>query len=300
MVKKFLKIITINIFLIIFLFIGFEIYFYKKDTDFLKKNFLSNQSYHSFKKEPFENKFKYFYKEVMRKPVGLNYKKKPILFLGCSYAYGEHLNDEETISYKVSEKTKRPVYNWSCMAGGIQHVYYVIDKMPKITPEPEYIFYLYFSDHLRRMYTNVYKVDCYENLQYRLKDGKLEKKDNRYNIFDNSYFLSNIKDYILLNYYKNTKNSHNLFIVYATHLKNRIKELYPKTKFIIVVYDEMPYRLFQELKNNGIEVIYIYKCTDINLEDEKYKLPKEKDFNQHPNGLTWDVVSDIIVNEYNL
>jgi len=297
--KKTLGIIIINIFLIVFLFVGFETHFFKKDTDFLKKNFSTNTKYHSFKKEPFENKFKYFYKKVMRKPVGLKYKKKPILFLGCSYAYGEHLDEKETLSYKTSKKTKRPVYNWACMGGGIQHAYYVINEMPKIKPDPEYVFYLYINDNLRRMYTDVYKADPCENLQYKLKNGKLEKKDNRYNIFDNSYFLSNVKDYILLNH-KNTKYSHNLFVVYATHLKNKIKEFYPNTKFVIVVYDDMSYRLFQELKKQEIEVIYISKCTDINLEDEKYKLPKEKDYWQHPNGLMWDVVSDILINKYNL
>ena len=48
--KKVLKIILINILLIIFLLVGLEIYFYIKDTKFLKKNPSSNENKQSFKK----------------------------------------------------------------------------------------------------------------------------------------------------------------------------------------------------------------------------------------------------------
>jgi len=297
--KKVLKIIIINILLIIFLFIGFETYFYKKYFDFFKTN-SPNKSHHSFKKEPFENKFKNFYLTIIRKPVGLNYKKKPILFLGCSYAYGEHLDNKETISYKVSQKTKRPVYNWACTAGGIQHAFYVINKMQKIEPDPEYIFYLYIKDHLRRMYTIVDNADRSENLQYKLKNGKFKKKDNRYNIFDNSYFLLNIKGYFLNNYYTNSKNCHNLFTVYATQLKNRIKEKYPNSKFVIVIYDYMPQELIEGLKKNNIDIIYPQESKKFDYNNEKYKLPKEKDYWQHPSGKAWDVMSDILIKEFHL
>ena len=86
------------------------------------------------------------------------------------------MNEKETISSQISKKTKRPVYNWACTGGGIQHAYYVINKMPKIEPEPEYIFYVCIRDHLRRLFMNCVREDSAEILQYKIKNGKLIKK----------------------------------------------------------------------------------------------------------------------------
>ena len=45
-------------------------------------------------------------------------KKKPIVVMGCSYAFGQGLKDKQTFSYKLSKKAKRPVFNWS-IGGGV-------------------------------------------------------------------------------------------------------------------------------------------------------------------------------------
>lgn len=62
----------------------------------------------------------------------------------------------------------------------------------------------------------------------------------------------------------------------------------------------MPENLIQKLKEHDIEILYLQNYTNINLKDEKYKLPKEIDYWRHPNGKTWDVVSDILIKGYNL
>ena len=297
--KKLLKIVLINILCLIVLFVGIECYFYIDTANFYKNKMGNNYAKYTLKKEPFENKFNYYFKEVMRKPVGLNYKKKPILFLGCSYAYGYYLTDEETISYKISKKAKRPIYNWACSAGGIQHAYYVIDKMPKIEPEPEYIFYIYMKDHLIRMYENRHELDISEYLLYKIKDGNLEKIDNRYNFIDNSFFLSRIKKKILNRYIK-SKKAHKTFIEYTNFLKNEIKEKYPNSKFVIVIYDYMPQELIEGLKKNNIDIIYPQESEKFDYNNEKYKLPKERDYWQHPSGKAWDVMSDILIKEFHL
>mgnify|MGYP002869995405 CR=1 FL=1 len=177
--NKTIKIIIINLLCLILLFIGFEIFFYVKDTNFIGKKLSFKDIHYSLKKEPFRNKFNNDFKNEMRKPVGVKYKKKPILFLGCSYAYGQFLENKDTLGYKISKKSKRPVYNWAYPAWGVQHAYFIVKHMPKIEPEPQYVFYVFMNDHLRRMFINCFREDYAENLQYKIKDGELEKIDNR-------------------------------------------------------------------------------------------------------------------------
>jgi len=309
--NKTLKIILVNFLFLIFLSIGFEVFFYVRDTDYFGKKYGVKHSlkdiHYSFKKEKFENKFNTDFKRDMRKPAGLQNKKKPVLFLGCSYAYGQFLKDEETISYKISEKAKRPVYNMAYPAWGIQHAYYIMQNTPKIEPEPEYVFYIFMNDHLRRMFVNCYREDYAENLQYKMKDGKPVKIDNRYNIFDNSYFLVNIKNFLVY-FYKKSEYSQNLFLDYVYNLNNEVKRIYPNSKFVVLMIDKndkkkkwkLPYKLMEKLGENGIKTVVINEITDINFSDNKYRLPKEKDFFRHPNGLAWDVVSDALIKEFDL
>ena len=310
--KKILKIILVNLLFLIILSIGFEAFFYIKDTDFFGEKYGVKHSlkdiHFTFKKEKFENKFNTDFKREMRKPVGLNNKKKkPVLFLGCSYAYGQFLKDEDTISYKISKKTKRPVYNWACPAWGVQHAYYIVQNMPKIEPEPEYVFYIFMNDHLRRMFINCFREDYAENLQYKMKDGKLEKIDNRFNIFDNSYFLVNLKNFFVF-FYKKSEYSQKLFINYIYNLNNEVKNIYPNSKFVVLMFDKneknkkwkLPYKLMNKLKEDGIEVVILNDITGIDFSDDKYRLPKESDSFRHPNGLTWDVVSDALIKEFAL
>ena len=304
-VRKVLKITLINIVFLIFLVISFETYFCIKNTTFWNKKF--NGFGYLLKKEKFENKFNDDFKKEVRKPQGLKYKKKPILFLGCSNAYGQFLEEEETLSYKISKKAKRPVYNWAYPAWGIQHAYYIIQNMPKIQPEPEYVFYVFINDHLRRMYMNCFIEDYAENLQYKLKDGKLEKIDNRSNIFDNSYFLVNLKK-LFIYFYKKSENSQNLFLNYVYQLNDEVKTLYPHSKFVILVFEhnnkkkkgKLQYKLMEELQKNRINVVFSSKITDVDFSEDKYRLPKEKDSFRHPNALTWDIVSDALIKEFDL
>lgn len=63
---------------------------------------------------------------------------------------------------------------------------------------------------------------------------------------------------------------------------------------------KLPYKLMDELKENGIKVVILNDITGVNFYDDKYRLPKEKDSFRHPNGLTWDIVSDALIKEFDL
>lgn len=304
--KKNIKIIFVNLLLLVTLLFVFECFFYIKDINFYNKKISLNSIHYFLKKDKFENKFNSDFKIEMRKPVGLNYKKKkPVLLLGCSYAYGQFLDEKDTLGYKISEKAKRPVYNWGYPAWGIQHAYYIVRNMPKISPDPEYVFYIFMNDHLRRMYINCFREDYAENLQYRVIDGVLVKKDNRRNIFDNSHFLVNLKNFVLY-FYKRTKNSQNLFKTYVHSLNDEIKEIYPNSKFVVLVFDKnnkkwkLPYKIMDELKQEGIDVFYLNDITNIDFSKDEYKLSEDKDYFRHPNAQAWEVTSDSLIKKFNL
>jgi len=223
--------------------------------------------------------------------------------LGCSYAYGQFLDKNKTISYQISKKAKRPVYNWSYPAWGIQHAYYTVQNMPKIKPEPEYIFYIFTDDHLRRIFVDCEFYERYsENLQYKMKNGKLQRIDNRCSIFDNFYILYKIKDYFTRNieYFQNymySQKAQNLFKDYANGLKDKIREVYPNAKFVILLYDyNYVNNSIKKLDENDIKVLNINELCNTDFSEEIYELKN----NYSPNELVWDKVSDALVKEFDL
>ena len=82
-------------------------------------------------------------KDSFRKPNGVNYSKKPIVLFGCSHIYGYRLEDNQTLSYHLSEKSQRPVYNRAYNSWGMPHMVYQLFQIDfyKEVPEPEYLIY---------------------------------------------------------------------------------------------------------------------------------------------------------------
>lgn len=100
--SKITVIIIINIISIIALFFMIEGILYYKEFPIKRKHFdIENIKY----------KFRF---------SGQKYTKPPILIYGCSYGYGAGLKDNEHFGYILSEQAKRPVYNFSLEAQGIQ------------------------------------------------------------------------------------------------------------------------------------------------------------------------------------
>ena len=118
-----------------------------------------NLSYDPKKQKAHLSVVKYIY------PAGINYTNMPVILFGCSYGWGVELNDNQTFQYKLSELTKRPVYNKSITGWGVQHMLYHLRQKDfySTVPKPEYVIYLYITDHISRMhkysYINRYKTN---------------------------------------------------------------------------------------------------------------------------------------------
>ena len=103
--------------------------------------------------------------------------KGEIITIGCSFVYGWNLADEDTLAYKLQEITKRKVYNLGYWGTGVQHVLWQIENTDFFNRDdinPEYVIYVFISDHMRRMYLNYfYESDNNKYLRYKIKNNEL-------------------------------------------------------------------------------------------------------------------------------
>jgi hypothetical protein len=118
-----------------------------------------------------------------------------------------------------------------------------------------------------------------------------------------SYLTRQIKyffvDSFLINPNNNVKIQHFLeqhFI--ESH--QQIQKHWKNTKFCIFVYGEKKIineLCFEELKKQGINVIYLSDLTNEDMDTLKYKLSK---IDAHPNKYAWQLISPLIAKKLNL
>lgn len=289
-------------FILLFCFVIFIIF-----TDFLaysidyastvKRAKTYNTSYLPFKYRIVLNKFSKenflnFHNNIYRKSLNTDSQLKPIYIFGCSYAYGHYLKDEETFGAKLAQYTNRPVYNFAYPGWGIQHSLFLLQnlKFPE-TKQPEYIIYVYMSDHIRRMNAKWFAAtDDSQNLVYKDADGVLVEKScfsafylyRKFTALFNSFYCKDIRNKEIL---------YNRFLKYIDNVQNEIQKKFPESKFIIVVYDDNLNFDWSEIEKKDIKVI---KVNDI-VKD--IYSPKYMRKDMHPNRCAWEVLTPKIIKE---
>ncbi|MBQ2644256.1 hypothetical protein IJG14_01620, partial [bacterium] len=239
-----------------------------------------------------------------RKPYGLIYKAHPILLFGCSYAYGLNLNYNQIFSYKLSQQTKRPVYNRAMPGQSFQFMYYqtTTDEFYKSVPPSDTIFYILLDDHLRRMFGEtffIFEPRFYMHYKYKDYNFKINNFNEPFVIFYkynytlrairklyNSFYLNNSK-----NYDKITDEALAYFIKTRENLQNHWHKNF---KFIIFIYqpnihyDNLRLNLISKLLNNGFIVVKTDDLTKEDLYSKKYRL-----IDNHPNEAAWDLLTPL-------
>ena len=286
--KKFLKILLMNIFLIVLFCFLFEILMYMgigKVGGWYQKDYTNRPD---FSLEQIGKKETGYY---FRKPCGLEYKKRPILLYGCSYTYGYGLKDNEHFGYVLSQYTKRPVYNFSLFAKGIQHALYIMQNYPKIEPEPEYIIYTYCNFHIRRLYMEVCFLNPFNFLSYEYQNGQFLPKEDKIKYLRNTMLFQSIMFKIVFPLIKE-EDKYNLFKTYLKEMKKEIDKKYPNAKFVIVWYDrsdrqyiDLSNDRIKEIKDLGIDIIDLDEFFGNKLYQKEYQLP-----DWHPNTKAWELV----------
>lgn len=251
-----------------------------------------------------------------------NFNKSPVILYGCSFTACVQLSDDECISGILTKLTGRPVYNRGLAGYGIQHSLYHIENnlkdlllkyniqllnsihynnFPK--SEPHYVIYTFIEDHVTRLYK---PCDFFDKW---LMFYKFSSKNNKFipvNDFDmlfwHSYILRtlwmkkyhNCTDESVINTTERSKLLSAMFLQMKKGLESKINDV----QFSIFVFngDRHIRQIEKELIANGIKVVYLSELSDIDFEDEKYRL--EDDY--HPNGLAWEKITPLLIKELNL
>lgn len=316
--QKIFILIAINFLIVIILFIiaEYKCYLveYNRELQACKK-INSEMHYNQCRPKPYYTRMTSFQEDYckikkteFRHPVGLNYKKKPILIFGCSYAYGLFLPENEIFSYKLSNLSKRPVYNRAHPSWSVQQMLYQLqqkDFYSEVKP-PEYIIYVFISNHFQRLHLVVFEASDPEiYLRYKEKNGKLKEVKSTFRIFENSYFIKFTQKIIVENNIMTEKNQNRNFDFMKLHFEEAKKianTKYPGAKFVILKYMDEPNAWclktsrWNELKREGFIVLDTDKLTGEDLSNNKYKVWDEK----HPNEKAWEIITPALIKKLNL
>lgn len=241
-----------------------------------------------------------------------NTQKPPILLLGCSYVKGLFLDANETLGAKLADLTKRTVYNWGILGFGPSDTFVQLTSnknLSSIRP-PEYVIYVYMYNHSERLIK--------QQPLYFLRKANLIPNQN-YSLFDRLYMVQLIKAknwqkyYLALSIDEKFDYMKELFI--AMH--NIIKNKFPNSKFVILIYNETPrecywcnsnnyneYNYFvntnrwNELEKEGIIVINTKELIHFIIDDPQYRISPQIDqtINWHPSKKAWDLIAPELVN----
>lgn len=235
------------------------------------------------------------------------YKNNPIVVFGCSFAYGQNLNENQTFEYKLAKLIHRDVINQALMAGGIQYMYFLTqnDMLYKKIPYSDEVIYIMFSGHLRRLLVDFFVVHLnYFNLRYIVKDGNIviQNYDRPFiNFFKSLYLVKWIQHKYVYYSIRNEKNAEKyteLQLLYFNKARENLEKNWgTKVKFTIVLYDKCFYEklLIKKLKENGFNVISAPEITNNKISGREYEIPKDG----HPNEAAWDLLTPLIAKKLN-
>lgn len=315
--KKILSILAVNIILILFSLFLIDGIIWVCENLRMK---IYNEEFFVKLPIPFHPGVKPFYMDLDfypnpeegwgRYPVGLDYKKQPIVLFGDSFAYGFQLEDTQTFFYKLSHITKRPVYIRAVPGWGIQHMLFQVrlDKFYEQVKEPEYVIYLMICDHFRRLYCmnfmSGHLLNENRNLRYKFKDGQLVQihdTNKLLNPVKRLYLTNKMHQVYVNNMILNPKNYDNYSKFALEHFiesKNEMQKHWKNTKFIVLYYHHFlnDNRFTEDLEKAGFTVLSIPDLVDVNLSDKEYNVQEGK----HPNEKAWDLLTPIIVDKLGL
>lgn len=261
-------------------------------------------SQYSIKMVPFDYQY---YKKEFRKVSGENYKKKSIVIFGCSFGYGEGLKEKETLGYKLSQLTKRPVYNRAHSGWSPDYILYQLrrEDFYKEVKNPEYFVYIFIGDHVRRMFQpQWYLASTVPSVRYKEKNGKFEEMNpflyQFWGLYTVRQFQEVIEKYITMSP-KNNERNFNEFVDLMKESKRLTKKAYPNSKFVILKYCDDNENYFtqkaqwKKLEDAGFTIIEVQELLGCSPRDPKYLLP-----DGHPSTKAWDKITPALTKKLNL
>ena len=238
--------------------------------------------------------FDKLYQNTEFRPIeGSQYtNKKPIVIFGCSFAYGAGLFDNQTFSHKLSEYTKRKVYNRAYNGWGPQNMLYQVkrkDFYDIVKEEPEMIIYVFMSGHTMRAFTEIW---AFENEIF-YKDTKDSLKESYFRSGRLLYGYTARQIRRLITTKKDcTQAAADFAIKHFTESKKEMEKHWKNTKYCIFVYSYNDNKNFEKkyletLRNKDFIVIFADDITDKNIHSTEYR---RSNFDEHPNEKAWDLL----------
>ena len=306
--KRIIKCVVINLIIMILLFAVIEVLIFgiNKCTN----KFFEDSKFRYMVFKPFisyENISDFFDTDNFnptngRLPVGLEYKSTPIIVFGCSYAYGQGLESEQTFGYKLSNLLKRPVYNRAVYGQGFQEMYYQSENPFFYNQVGDFdtVVYIMIDDHYARAYTTTCEyMDTWFLLHYDIKNGELvyQNYSNPLMNFLKSLYLVKLINYkYFYAYTPNPKNAEKVTddaLLYFVKTRENLEEnLGHKVKFYILMYDKISHLdlLTEKLEENGFVVLSTKQLTNEDLDDDKYIIVGDG----HPSEAAWDLLTPFV------
>lgn len=247
-----------------------------------------------------------------RAPVGVQFKKNPVVIFGGSFAYCFGLKDSQTFAYKFSNLVKRPVYNYSVSGGCASHMLYMSqdERLYKEVKNPEYILYIWTDDEMSRYFRYMEILpsnDIYP--RYKLKNGHTDfvKTNNFYNKLWSFYTVRFFQDNFLeRQLVKNKEKTFELMKAIFIESREAQKKHWNTDRFII-----FKYRIFwpdregyidcageytdvpewHKLRDEGFEIIDMKDLAGNSMCSAEYVMSKN---DYHPNEKAWDRLAPLL------
>ena len=218
--------------------------------------------------------------------------KKPIVILGCSFAEGSGLSNEEKFSNRLHDVTKRDVYNRAMFGQGLQYMLYQLEdeNFYKELPEPEYVIYVYMWDQIRRLYKECapwMKSPFYEEKE----NGELKKIENPF------YYMFPMVCVRYFQDFNDNEKTYSLLRKHFIYAKELADKHWKNAKWILLIYDEYsPIEQFEELKKYGYTIAPAKDLVPSDFYTNlKYRL-SAKDV--HPSKEAWLLLTPKFVKKY--
>ena len=236
-----------------------------------------------------------------------DYKKPPIVTLGCSYMYGHGLTKEESFPYLLSSITGTSVYNYSeCGSNGIDQITFLKnDCITESVKNTKYYIYLYMHDHISRYVSIATITNYYDEL---FEPNIIERQFTRFTVF--RWIFSHFRFNAIYKGYPKEDKTLDFLNKVMIVINKEVKKYSPNANFIIIVYNE---KIADDMINPNVRTLKrpiwddIQKetgCTVVFTEDltgfkfnKDYKL-KEDIADWHPNAKAWQLLVPLFVKKY--
>lgn len=233
--------------------------------------------------------------------------KRPIIIFGCLFAAGWMLENEQTVSYKLSNQSNRSVYNFANPGWGPQHPLFLLtnEKKTDEVKNPEYIIYIMIDNHQERIAAyNFCPTSSVLNLVYPIKEGKiLPPKKNV--PFYYKFYLPRLLELTYKHYISRFDDKSGHFVndtdwqLMVLNWKNVAEEKYKNVKTVVFMFPAMCVvnEEYPLLEKNGVIILKMPPEIEKKFIDNpaEYQL-----YDKHPNEKAWDIIVPEIIKQLKL